>query len=121
MASKRSDINQIFLTGELAADPEHRELNTGLPVANVKLLVTSRFLSTNEVQAISPINLTFYGPAVDWTVTLQRGSRVAVQGELVVRATSPTANRHTTEVVVRQLEELAAGRPLVNDDPSTWG
>lgn len=118
---KQQDINQISLTGELAADPERRELSSGLPIANVKLLVISRFLSTNDVQAVSPINLAFYGPAVDWTMTLQRGSRVAIQGELVVRSTSPTGNRHTTEVVVRQLFELAGNRLAIEDDPANWG
>jgi single-stranded DNA-binding protein len=100
------DENSIYLTGELAADPQHRELPSGLPVANVKLSVTSRFLSTSAVAAVTTVNLTFYGPFVELARPLTAKTRVYVHGELVIRSTSATATRNTTEVVVRALHEL---------------
>jgi single-stranded DNA-binding protein len=118
------DTNNVYLTGKLAAEPSLRELKSGLPVANVKLASVSRFLSTNEVAEITYSNLVFYGPFVALVQSLRAGTRVYVQGELVVRATSTNPQRPstTTEIVVRVLHELRESS-TANDlsDPSAWG
>jgi single stranded DNA-binding protein len=119
----QADTNTIYLTGELHGEPAYRELKSGLPIANVKLAVVSRWLSTNEKATITHINLVFYGPAVDLVKSLRAGTRVYIQGELVIRSTSATPNmqRTTTEVVVRVLHELRETSHTESlSDPSTW-
>ncbi len=118
MSQSRQDTNIVFLSGFFENDPQHRELPTGLPVANVKLVVVSRFLSTDKIQAVSAINLTFYGPAVEWAKPLRSGDRVSIQGEIVVRSTSITTKSTTTEIVVRTLDRIMPEHNL--DDPTNW-
>ncbi len=113
------DTNTIFLTGFLEANPTHRELPGGLPVANVKLISQSRFLSTDKVRSVNSIPLAFYGQTTEWAKALRANDRVYLQGEIVVRATSQTANRTTTEIVVRALFPLSTS--IGADDPSNWG
>lgn len=112
------DTNSVFLTGILEANPTHREMPGGLPVANVKLISQSRFLSTGKVRNVTSVSLAFYGPATDWAKPLRANDRVYIQGELVVRPTSQDGNRTTTEVVVRALFPLSYSANA--DDPDSW-
>ena len=118
MTPQPGDTNSIFLTGFLEANPTHREMPGGLPVANVKLISQSRFLSTDKVRSVNSFTLAFYGPATDWAKPLRANDRVYIQGELVHRATSQTANRTTYEVVVRTLFPLSPSASV--DDPDNW-
>ncbi len=112
------DTNSIFLTGFLEANPTHREMPSGLPVANVKLISQSRFLSTDKVRSVNSIALAFYGQTTEWAKPLRANDRVFIQGELVIRPTSQIANRTTTEVVVRALFPLSHSASA--DDPANW-
>ena len=106
MSLSSSDTNAIFLTGFIEAAPTHRQLPSGLPVANAKLVSVSKFLSTEKTRAVNRINLAFYGPAADIARTLKDNDHVYLEGELVIRSTSTTSDRTTTEVVVRQLRQV---------------
>lgn len=119
MSHPSSDSNSIFLTGFIEAPPTHRELPSGLPVSNAKLVSVSRFLSTEKVRAVNRINLAFYGPTTEWAKALRAKEHVYVEGELVIRSTSTTSDRTTTEIVVRALRTVVHAADL--DDPASWG
>jgi single-stranded DNA-binding protein len=119
-----SDSNVVILTGVLETAPAVRELPSGLPVANVRLASQSRFLSTNKVRAMNSIPLIFYGPDAESAARFRANEPVFIQGEIVTRSTSPTGNRHTTEIVVRLMRRLDDGEQgSVSDttNPETWG
>lgn len=106
------DTNNVFISGHLVADPQHRAISGGLPVANAKLIVTSRILSTAQRAVQTTLNLVFFGPMADEARTLHGGERVYIEGEIVARSTSATEKRTVTEIVVRKLFRLAAsGEP----------
>ena len=119
MSSHNSDSNSIFLTGFIEALPTHRELPSGLAVSNAKLVSVSRFLSTEKVRAVNRINLAFYGQTTEWAKVLRAHEHVYIEGELVVRSTSTTSDRTTTEVVVRTLRSVMGNAD--GDDAASWG
>ena len=109
------DTNDVRLSGNLAADPQHRILSGGLPVANAKVIVTSRFLSTNQAAVMTTLNLVFYGPMAEHATNFTAGMRVYIEGEIVARSTSTTEKRTTTEIIVRKIFRI------LTDDPATAG
>jgi single-stranded DNA-binding protein len=128
------DTNDVRLTGNLAADPQHRTTTGGLPVANAKIVVTSRYLSTTQAAVTTTLNLVFYGPMADHATLFTGGMRVSIEGEVVARSTSPTEKRTTTEIIVRKIfriytdDEIAGPTEQTNtaefhttgDDPQDW-
>lgn len=128
------DSNDVKLTGILAADPQQRIMSGGLPVANAKIVVTSRYLSTTQAAVTTTLNLVFYGPMADHAKLFTEGMRVSIEGEIVARSTSPTDKRTTTEIIVRKLFRIYADDELTTpphataapqieatgDDPKDW-
>jgi single-stranded DNA-binding protein len=124
----------VKLTGILAADPQQRVMSGGLPVANAKIVVTSRFLSTTHAAVTTTLNLVFYGPMADSAKLFTEGMRVSIEGEIVARSTSPTEKRTTTEIIVRKIFRIYADHQLTTppetttvphsestgDDPKDW-
>ena len=104
------DVNHFTCTGTLATTPTARVLETGLPVANAKLRVYEARLADrgNTVkETFSTLNLVFWGQDMTHRATqTAEGDRVAITGEVRTRSTSPTENRHVTEVIVRSFHQL---------------
>jgi len=95
--------NYVSLCGNLLTDPEMRELSTGTPVANARLAVVDRFLVNkgNDIsEKTSTFNLAFYGDMALKALKLNAHTNLWVEGSIETRSTSPTANRHVTEIVV---------------------
>ena len=104
------DVNHYTLTGTLATTPAVKTLPDGLSVANARIRVCATRLGDhgNTVkETYSTLNLVFYGEHMTQLAEkTAAGDRVAITGEVVTRATSPTENRHVTEVIVRSYHQL---------------
>lgn len=74
--------------GNLVADPELRETNTGLAVCNFRLAVTNRVRAGNNdfVDQTEWINVVAWrNVAVNVAASLKKGDRVTVTGSLKIR------------------------------------
>lgn len=121
------DLNALYLSGRLKADPTHRTLPSGLPVANAKIVVRSHFLSTEKAEVTSTLNLVFYGPMAELAGSLSADDYVSIVGELVARQISKTDNRTVTEIIVRNIVRAGQVEPTVavpadvkTEDPRNW-
>jgi len=118
------DINEVYLTGRLAEDPQRRTILEGLQVTNAKLIVGSRILSTQKEQKFCTLNLVCYGlPIADIVSRLVANDKVFVKGEIRTRSTAKKTDdnnaddknpddkkaysRTTTEIVIRTITRCA--------------
>lgn len=99
-------MNNVVLSGRLAADPEVKYTQTGKAVAAFNLAVNEGYGDKQKTQFI---------PIVAWekiaeTIgnNLNKGRRVLIEGRLQVRTydTNDGQKRRVTEVIVKSIEFL---------------
>ncbi len=106
-----ADLNQVFLIGRLARDPELRYVPSGKAVANLDL-ATNRVFTTQEGEKREEacfVRIVVWGKqAESCSQYLNKGSQVCVEGRLQSRSweTEDGAKRNTLEVVARRVQFL---------------
>jgi single-strand DNA-binding protein len=99
-------INKVILIGNLGAEPEVRYMQSGEPVANVRIATSEswRDKNTGETQERTEWHsVVFFGKVAEVVKQyLHKGSKVYVEGQLRTRKwqTQDGQDRYTTEVVV---------------------
>ncbi|BAL80462.1 single-stranded DNA-binding protein [Caldisericum exile] len=109
-----SDVNRIFLTGRLVADPDIRYTPTGNEVAQFRIAVNMRYRSkqdpTNWQEETSFITIIAWNKLADKVEkTFKKGDLIFVEGRLRIREYEVEGNkRYATEVVARDIKLIVA-------------
>ena len=109
-----SDVNRIFLTGRLVADPDIRYTPTGNEVAQFRIAVNIRYRSKQEPanwqEETSFITIIAWNKLADKVEkTIKKGDLIFVEGRLRIREYEVDGNkRYATEVVARDIKLIVA-------------
>jgi len=109
-----SDVNRIFLTGRLVADPDIRYTPQGNEVAQFRIAVSISFKSKQDPNSwneeTSFITIVAWNRLADRVEkTFKKGSLIFVEGRLRIREYEVDGNkRYATEVVARDLKLITA-------------
>jgi len=107
--------NRVQLIGNLGADPEFKEFDSGKAMAKMSLATTETYKNSNGEK----INETQWHNVVAWGNTaeiahkyLKKGNEVAVEGRLQHRSYEDKdgVKKYITEVVVTELLMLRKGQ-----------
>jgi len=102
-------LNEVNLIGELANDPDIRQMGDGRSVCNLRVLTTSTWRDRNSAEEKTRKKYTtvvlFSKDAVADAQGLRTGARVTVRGELQDRKWQDQ-DKWVTEVVVQGLTHL---------------
>ena len=118
-------MNKVILIGNLVADPELRQTNSGTSVATFRIAVQRRFANANgvrEADFISVIAWRQLGELVQKYLT--KGRKCCVEGSIQTRSydAQDGSKRYVTEVVADNIEFLPSGNrgeaaPLPEEPP----
>jgi len=104
-------MNKVILIGNLTADPETRQTQSGIPMCTFRLAVQRRFSNAQGVKEADFINI------VTWRQTaelcsrfLTKGRKCAVVGSLQTRSydAQDGTKRYITEVVADEVEFIGS-------------
>lgn len=116
-------LNKVMLIGNLGADPEVRQTNSGNSVASFTIATSEKYKKEGE-----QVEKTEWHKCVAWGRLaeicgeyLRKGSRVFVEGKLETRKWQDKEgnDRWTTEIVCREMKMLSSFQ--VNSEPSGVG
>ncbi len=117
-------VNRVTLTGHLGADPQVKDVGTGI-LANCRLASTDYYkdrASGVMKEATEWHRLVFFGRHAEIVRDfLVKGSRIYVDGRLRTRkwSTPDGQDRYTTEIVVEALEMLGTARGHAQPESGT--
>ena len=109
------ELNKVFLIGNLTQDPEVRSLQSGMPVAEIRIAVNRRYKDrdgqpkedTLFIQVESWNRLADF--CKDW---LKKGQRVFVEGRLKMDAWEKDGVKHSRIKVQADRIQFADARPV---------
>lgn len=99
-------VNKVILIGNLGADPEVRYMQSGDPVANVRIATSETWKDRNSGERQERTewhNVVFFGRIAEIVKQyLRKGSKIYVEGKLRTRKWQGQdgQDRYTTEIVV---------------------
>lgn len=105
-----SDLNVVVLVGNLTADPELRHTQSGTPVANFRIGVSSRQKQGEEWSDRSNFfQITVWGRQAEQADRfLRKGSRIALQGRLQWRQYEvEDQKRSAVEIIADEIQYLS--------------
>lgn len=111
-------MNKVFLIGNLTRDPELSETNSGIAVCRFSIAVNRRFSSEGEQQT-DFFNVTAWrGLAENVARYCQKGNKIAVVGNVQIRAYDGNdgVKRTAFDVVAEEVEFLT---PKPQEDRET--
>ncbi|MGC9100553.1 MAG: single-stranded DNA-binding protein [Caldisericum sp.] len=109
-----SDVNRVFLTGRLVADPDIRYTPTGNEVAQFRIAVNLKYRGkqdqTNWQEETSFITIVAWNRLADKVEkTMKKGDLIFVEGRLRIREYEVDGNkRYATEIVARDIKLIVA-------------
>jgi single-strand DNA-binding protein len=109
-----SDVNRVFLTGRLVADPDIRYTPTGNEVAQFRIAVSRNYKSkqdpSNWQEETSFITIVAWNRLADKVEkTIKKGDLIFVEGRLRIREYEVDGNkRYATEIVARDIKLIVA-------------
>ena len=105
------NLNKVVLAGHLAADPEMRQTQSGIPVCSFRVGVSRRYQpKTNEGQSQSVAD---FITVVAWrqqaefvTRYFRKGSSICIVGQIQTRSWTDNQNqkRYATDVVAEEIQ-----------------
>jgi single-strand DNA-binding protein len=120
-----SGVNRVILLGNLGADPEVRYLESGVPVATIRIATTEYYKERNTGERKS---VTEWHTVVLWRGLaeiaekyLRKGNKVYIEGKLRTRSWEDQSGnmRYTTEVVADNMTLMGGGTPAETPAPAT--
>jgi single-strand DNA-binding protein len=111
------NINRVVLLGNLTADPDLRQTNSGTSVCKLRLACTTRHkdaASGEWVERPNYFDVTIWGSQGEKAARyLQRGAPVAVDGRLQWREweASDGSKRQGVQIIAQALQYLGAREP----------
>lgn len=115
-------VNRVILVGNLGADPEIRRLNSGDPVANIRIATSETWKDKNTGERREKTEwhnvVVFGGLAKVVDQYCRKGMKVFVEGSLQTRKWQDQQgnDRYTTEVVLTQFNGDLQMLSRVDDD-----
>ena len=109
-----SDVNRVFLTGRLIADPDIRYTPAGNEVAQFRIAVSIKYKSkqdsSNWQEETSFITVVAWNWLADKVEkTIKKGDLIFVEGRLRIREYEVDGNkRYATEIVARDIKLIVA-------------
>jgi len=109
-----SDVNRVFLTGRLVADPDIRYTPTGNEVAQLRIAVSRNYKNkqdpSNWQEETSFITIVAWNRLADKVEkTIKKGDLIFVEGRLRIREYEVDGNkRYATEIVARDIKLIVA-------------
>ncbi|MGB9770199.1 single-stranded DNA-binding protein [Caldisericum exile] len=109
-----SDVNRVFLTGRLVADPDIRYTPAGNEVAQFRIAVSLKYRGkqdpTNWQEETSFITIIAWNRLADKVEkTMKKGDLIFVEGRLRIREYEVDGNkRYATEIVARDIKLIVA-------------
>jgi single-strand DNA-binding protein len=109
-----SDVNRVFLTGRLVADPDIRYTPTGNEVAQFRIAVSRNYKNkqdpSNWQEETSFITIVAWNRLADKVEkTIKKGDLIFVEGRLRIREYEVDGNkRYATEIVARDIKLIVA-------------
>lgn len=109
-----SDVNRVFLTGRLVADPDIRYTPTGNEVAHFRIAVSRNYKNkqdpSNWQEETSFITIVAWNRLADKVEkTIKKGDLIFVEGRLRIREYEVDGNkRYATEIVARDIKLIVA-------------
>ena len=116
-----SGVNKVFLLGNLGADPEVRELQSGNRMATMSLATSRKWRDREgELQEATQWHrLKVWGRLVDVVEQYtSKGSRIHIEGRIEYdQYERDGVTRYTTDIVVQELTLLGDGHGAAQDAP----
>ena len=104
-------MNKVILIGNLTADPETRQTQSGIPMCTFRLAVQRRFANAQGVKEADFINIVTWRQTADLCSRfLTKGRKCAVVGSLQTRSydAQDGTKRYVTEVVADEVEFIGS-------------
>ena len=121
-----SSVNKVMLVGNLGADPEIRNLNSGQKVVSLSIATSQQWTdkNTNERREQTQWHrVSVYDPnSASYAESyLRKGSKVYIEGKLQTRKWQDQSgqDRYTTEVVVNSIRGSLVGLGSQSSDDQT--
>lgn len=107
--------NRVNLIGNLGADPEVKELESGRKFARISLATSESFKNSDgeQVKNTQWHNLVAWGPKATFAEKyLKKGNEIAIEGKLSHRSYDDSAGnkKYITEIVVNEMLMLRSGK-----------
>lgn len=106
--------NRVNLIGNLGADPEVKELESGKKIAKVRLATSENYKNKDgeKVTDTQWHNLVIWGPRAEFVEKyLKKGQEVAIEGKLNHRTydNAEGEKKYFTEIIVNEILMLRPG------------
>ena len=107
--------NRVNLIGNLGADPEVKELETGRKIARISLATSETFKNAEgeQVKNTQWHNLVAWGPRANFVEKyLKKGYEIAIEGKLNHRSYDDQdgQKKYVTEIVINDILMLRTGK-----------
>jgi len=113
-----ASFNKVILIGNMTADPELKQTQSGVSVCSCSIAVNRRFAKENE-QNVDYINIVTWRQQAEFVSRyFKKGNPILVCGQLQTRSRTNSNNekRYTTEVVADEVSFVA---PANNEQKQT--
>lgn len=100
-------MNKVILIGNLAADPEYAQTQSGIARCTLRLAVQRRFADAQGNRASDFFNVICWRQTAEFAAKyLEKGRKVAVEGSLQTRTydAQDGSKRYVTEVIADNVE-----------------
>ncbi len=110
-----ASFNKVILIGNMTADPELKQTQTGTSVCSFSIAVNRRFSKNEQGQTVDFINIVAWRQSADFVCRyFKKGNPILVCGQLQTRTWTDNQGqkRYATEVVADEVSFVApAGAP----------
>ena len=112
-----ASFNKVILIGNMTADPELKQTQTGTSVCSFSIAVNRRFSKNEQGQTVDFINIVAWRQSADFVCRyFKKGNPILVCGQLQTRTWTDNRGqkRYATEVVADEVSFVApsgAGTP----------
>ena len=128
-----ASFNKVILIGNMTADPELKQTQTGTSVCSFSIAVNRRFSKNEQGQTVDFINIVAWRQSADFVCRyFKKGNPILVCGQLQTRTWTDNQGqkRYATEVVADEVSFVAsanqngvapAGAPAGSYTPDAYG
>ncbi len=114
-----ASFNKVILIGNMTADPELKQTQTGTSVCSFSIAVNRRFSKNEQAQTVDFINIVAWRQSADFVCRyFKKGNPILVCGQLQTRTWTDNQGqkRYATEVVADEVSFVAPaqGGPSAN-------
>lgn len=102
-------MNKVFLIGNLSRDPEFKKTPNDISVCTFSIAINRKFANSSGQKEVDYINIVAWRGLADiCSKYLQKGSKVAIVGEIQTRSYTDKNNvkKYITEIIADDVEFL---------------